>query len=68
LLHIALETGAYTSETKQLFETTELKASEEIVGKARSVHVTNLDIRQQCGVQPVGERILEQREERGYQE
>jgi hypothetical protein len=34
-----------------------------IVGKTRLVHVTNRDIRQQCGIQPVGERILKRREE-----
>jgi hypothetical protein len=68
LLHIVLETAADTSGTKQLFETTELKSLKEILEKARSDHVTNLDIRQQCGAQPVGERILERREERGYQE
>jgi hypothetical protein len=33
------------------------------VAKARLAHVTNRDVRQQCGIQPIGEWVLKRREE-----
>jgi hypothetical protein len=51
------------STTKQLSATTEMNALTEAVGKTKSEHVTNQDIRQQCGTQPIGEWVLKLREE-----
>jgi hypothetical protein len=52
-----------TSKVKQLLETAEINTLRKIAGKIRLDCVTNQDIRQQCGIHPILERILKRREE-----
>jgi hypothetical protein len=52
VLTYATKTHTDTSKTKQILET-EMNALRKIVGKTRSDHVRNQDIREQCGIQPV---------------
>jgi hypothetical protein len=52
-----------TSKTKHSLETTGMNTLRKTVGKTRLDNVTNQDIRQQCGIQPIAKWILKQRED-----
>jgi hypothetical protein len=58
-----IETGTDTFKRKRLLESTEMNNLWKTVGKTRLDPVTRQDITQQCGIQPVGEWTLKQREE-----
>jgi hypothetical protein len=61
VLTCSAEKRADTS--KKTSETTEMNTVRKRVGKTRLDHVSNQDIRQQCGIQPIGEWILKRQEE-----
>jgi hypothetical protein len=44
-------------------ETVERNTLRKIVGKTRLDYVRNQDIREQCGIQPIGERVNKRRME-----
>jgi hypothetical protein len=63
ILTYSVETQADIPKTKQLLGTRELNTLRKTVGKTRLDHVTNQDIRQPCGIQPIREWILKWQED-----
>jgi hypothetical protein len=57
------ETRVDTSKTKQVLETREMNTSRKIIRKTNLDHVSNQDIKQQCGIQPIGECVNKRMEE-----
>jgi len=62
-LTYAAETHADTSKTKQILETIKINTSRKTVVKTRLDHVGNQNIREQCGIQPIGEWVNKRRQE-----
>jgi hypothetical protein len=62
-LTYAAETRADNSKTKQILETTEMNTFRKTVAKTGLDHVRNQDMREQYGIQPIGEWVNKGREE-----